>query len=788
MLSLETARKLMTTRPAVVWSALVAAYTTAVFLLSELGLELIFPGTDQPALWPAVGFAAGVAVVVPVRLRWVLAVTTGLASLTSGIVSGLDIQAAAANAIGDAIAPLIFAYLVTRTGLRLARPNRARTPVFYAAFAAGSAGAAAAIGSLAELGVTETSVWLSHLWQATAANTVGIVLLASVVVAGIGRVMSGELRLVRDGWQNRSIPAWTTVLVSAVVFSLPFFSEFNAVGFVVLPLLTWTATNSGQRTTSVVSMVVGVGAITLTTLGWGPFALEGSVVAVLSAQAFVLVTHLTAMALAIESESRRLAVAEFEGVLNSTADAVLVADSDLVILSANAGAAALLRQAVDSLVGSDLRVFFDGAVPRRGTMEITAGDETRVKVEVVTQDVETSHGLRTYLLHDLTQSRATQDALTRAFQVIDATPEMVAWFDASGSMKFLNDSGRSMLKLQEESFAQLTHDDLSPLGSTVLTLGISYALENDLWRGEVELRCFDETTVPADVSVIAHRDLDGQLSHTSIIARDLSDRLELDRLKDEFVSNITHELRTPLTAISGYIELFEEGALGELSENGDKAIQAMSNTSGRLLELVDDLLTLWRSERETSDEWHRFDISDAVEQMVESMRQQASRKGVTLTFEGEPIEVVGSESNVERAIMNLVSNAVKFTSAGGTVTVVSERTDDHVRVSVADTGIGIAASEQSEVFERFFRASSAEGASIPGTGLGLPIVREIAVAHGGDVQLQSVLGHGTFVLFEIPVAATDPSLEPGTDADPDVQDIGQDIGTEDAAETEPVEV
>ena len=190
----------------------------------------------------------------------------------------------------------------------------------------------------------------------------------------------------------------------------------------------------------------------------------------------------------------------------------------------------------------------------------------------------------------------------------------------------------------------------------------------------------------------------------------------------------------------------------------------MSSTSANLLELVNDLLTLWRSEKQTSDEWRRFDINESVRHVVDGLRHQASRKGVALSVSGDSIEVMGNNHHVERAIMNLVSNAVKFTSAGGSVTVVSERSDDKVRVSVADTGIGIAADEQEAVFDRFFRAGSATSASIPGTGLGLPIVREIAVSHGGDVKLQSVLGHGTFVLFEIPAAPPEVSETVAGDA------------------------
>ena len=316
----------------------------------------------------------------------------------------------------------------------------------------------------------------------------------------------------------------------------------------------------------------------------------------------------------------------------------------------------------------------------------------------------------------------------------------------------MNDAGRQLLALGDVEAFEFTHDSLAPDGSTWLVSAVAHASEHGAWHSEVEIARVDGSTVPVDLTVLAHRGLDGALSHTSILARDLSERIELDRLKDEFVSNITHELRTPLTAITGYVELFAEGAFGELEPDAKSAIDAMSGTAANLLELVNDLLTLWRSEKQTSDEWRRFDITDSVRHVVDGLRHQASRKGVALSVSGDPIEVMGNNHHVERAIMNLVSNAVKFTGAGGSVTVVSERADGKVRVSVADTGIGIAADEQEAVFDRFFRAGSATSASIPGTGLGLPIVREIAVAHGGDVKLQSVLGHGTFVLFEIPAA------------------------------------
>jgi PAS domain S-box-containing protein len=599
---------------------------------------------------------------------------------------------------------------------------------------------------------------LSTLWQTLAADTVGIVLLAGTVGVGVRRTLDGDVHVLSPGWESRAVPVSATLVISFAVFALPVFDDFSAVGFVVLPLLVWTATVTGQRTASAVSMIVGLGAISLTAAGSGPFMTGTSSTAVLSVQAFVLVAHLTAMALAIESESRRIAVAEFEGILNSTNDAVLVADNDGLIRSANEGAAAMLGRSMAAIVGSTVSSHFVGRLPRWGGAEVRSEHGT-ISVEILSRDVQRGNDwFRTYVLRDLTQTRATQDALTRAFEVIDAAPELVAWFDADGIMQFMNDAGRQLIGIGDVEAFEFTHEALAPEGSRWLA-GVSHAVEHGEWHNEVEIARADGSTVPVDLTVLSHRGLDGALSHTSVLARDLSERIELDRLKDEFVSNITHELRTPLTAITGYIELFAEGAFGELDEAANGAIEEMSKTSANLLELVNDLLTLWRSEKQTSNEWRRFDITESVRHVADTLRHQASRKGVALTVAGEPIEVLGNGHDVERAIMNLVSNAVKFTGAGGSVTVVCEGAENMARISVADTGIGIAADEQEAVFDRFFRAGSATSASIPGTGLGLPIVREIAQAHGGEVKLQSVLGHGTFVLFEIPIVPREGSDE-----------------------------
>lgn len=145
------------------------------------------------------------------------------------------------------------------------------------------------------------------------------------------------------------------------------------------------------------------------------------------------------------------------------------------------------------------------------------------------------------------------------------------------------------------------------------------------------------------------------------------------------------------------------------------------------------------------------------ERVVEQLCPVAQAAGVDLTIErgDEPVPVHGDAQQIERAVTNVVSNAVKFTPAGGTVAVTTDRHGDVVRITCRDSGMGIPEAERQRLFTRFFRASDAQAGQIQGTGLGLVIVRTIAEAHGGEVELSSVEGEGTTVTITLPVAEGD---------------------------------
>jgi PAS domain S-box-containing protein len=232
-----------------------------------------------------------------------------------------------------------------------------------------------------------------------------------------------------------------------------------------------------------------------------------------------------------------------------------------------------------------------------------------------------------------------------------------------------------------------------------------------------------------------------------------NDRLrELDRLKDEFVAAVSHELRTPLTSILGYLELVLDDT-DRLDDQHRQFLDVAERNANRLLRLVGDLLfvaqvdadklTLARSELE---------LDALVEECVEAAGPRAAEGGVTLGSETELESALsGDPARLAQLVDNLISNAIKFTPAGGRVDVRLARSNGSAVLEVEDTGMGISADEQTHLFERFYRTRSAGENAIPGTGLGLSIAQEIAQAHGGHIGVTSEEGVGTTFRVELPL-------------------------------------
>jgi signal transduction histidine kinase/HAMP domain-containing protein len=250
------------------------------------------------------------------------------------------------------------------------------------------------------------------------------------------------------------------------------------------------------------------------------------------------------------------------------------------------------------------------------------------------------------------------------------------------------------------------------------------------------------------------RDSDNVHMGRLIVLRDVTAERESERLKDEFFALVSHELRTPLTSIIGYLELVrgEEG----LPPDAARFLAVVDRNATRLLRLVGDMLFVAQVEAgRLSLERADVTLHDVVRDCAEAARPAAERGRIALETDIEPVPaLIGDRDRLGQLVDNLVSNALKFTPEGGTVSLRLRDSPDAAIVEVADDGVGIPETEQDQLFDRFFRSSTAQTKAVPGAGLGLAIVKTIAEAHGGHVVLRSRPGAGTTVTVTLPYSPT----------------------------------
>jgi GAF domain-containing protein len=235
---------------------------------------------------------------------------------------------------------------------------------------------------------------------------------------------------------------------------------------------------------------------------------------------------------------------------------------------------------------------------------------------------------------------------------------------------------------------------------------------------------------------------------------DKSTQLEAaSRHKSEFLANMSHELRTPLNAIIGFSEVLVDRMFGELNEKQDEYLKDIYASGQHLLSLINDILDLskieaGRMELEAAD----FDLPSAIDNALTLVRERATRRGITL---GHSVDdrlgmLLGDERKVKQVLLNLLSNALKFTPEGGRIDVTARLHDEFAEVSVTDTGVGIAPEDQEAVFEEFRQVGTADK-KVEGTGLGLALSRKFIELHGGTILVQSQVGQGSTFTFTLPV-------------------------------------
>jgi PAS domain S-box-containing protein len=247
----------------------------------------------------------------------------------------------------------------------------------------------------------------------------------------------------------------------------------------------------------------------------------------------------------------------------------------------------------------------------------------------------------------------------------------------------------------------------------------------------------------------------GRMTRMIGTSRDVTAERDAERLKDEFVGLVSHELRTPLTSIIGYTELLAETEAERLTEQGQRFVEIIDRNSRRELDLVGDLLMLTKISAGTfAIERSTADISEIARAAYEAATPEAAKAGIELRLAGNGAPVIeGDPDRLAQVAENLVSNALKFTPAGGTVTIATGEHDGSAVLEVADTGIGIAEEASPRLFDRMYRAVEAERRQIQGTGLGLTIVKAIVDAHRGRIVVDSEPGRGAVFRVELPTSA-----------------------------------
>jgi two-component system phosphate regulon sensor histidine kinase PhoR len=245
------------------------------------------------------------------------------------------------------------------------------------------------------------------------------------------------------------------------------------------------------------------------------------------------------------------------------------------------------------------------------------------------------------------------------------------------------------------------------------------------------------------VSARTVHDPDGGFAGAALAYKDVTDFMRALDVKDEFVASVSHELRTPLTAVLGHLELLAERT--DLPAGAAAQVRVIERNAVRLRHLVSDLLHVAQVQnRGLQLARSPVDLGSLVQQAVEALRPSALAGDIAVVADTEDgVVAMVDGQRLRQVVDNLVSNAVKYTDAGGSVTVSLHRDDRTVEIAVADTGIGIEPAEVERLFTRFFRGSQAQIRVAPGAGLGLAIVQSIVGAHGGEVRVDSEVGVGS---------------------------------------------
>ena len=326
-------------------------------------------------------------------------------------------------------------------------------------------------------------------------------------------------------------------------------------------------------------------------------------------------------------------------------------------------------------------------------------------------------------------------------QITGSMNEGLLLLDEAGTVLSINPAAQRLLGANTDCVGQ----DLLTVDRDV---ALSEAVREAKAQGHSEFRGqrngreyqFDVTRIQSE----------GRTAGVVLLVFDVTERAFAERNRREFTANVSHELKTPLQGIIGSAELLENGMVKQ--EDVPRFVGHIRAEAQRLVTLIGDIIRLSQLDEGEPMPTEPVELLAVAQEAAENLQGAAAARDVTVTVEGEPVEIPGVKRLLYEIVYNLCDNAIKYNVAGGSVRLTVARCGTEAAVTVADTGIGIPADQQSRVFERFYRVDKSHSKASGGTGLGLSIVKHAVQYHHGTIHLQSEVGQGTEIRVTFPVA------------------------------------
>ena len=341
----------------------------------------------------------------------------------------------------------------------------------------------------------------------------------------------------------------------------------------------------------------------------------------------------------------------------------------------------------------------------------------------------------------------------RTLTMINSMSEGVLAINRQKQIVLMNPMASKIMRMSEEHTIGKTFEEI--IRNPELKESIIHSLEqvqSSLDSTRLEFDTIYGRAIEASITPIM--DERKECIGTVAVLIDVTEDKKIEKMKSDFMSYVAHELKAPLGAIEGYLNLIIDGITAGDKEKEQDMIQKSRDRAHNLIALINDLLDLSRIDRAKSlKEMGPVDVQDIINDTIEFYRDRAESKSQKIKLESanETPHMRGNKEDLSRLFANLISNAIKYTPEGGTVTVVVSHTRSHVRVEVIDSGIGMSEEAQTKIFDEFYRAPNAVDKKITGTGLGLAIAKKICEDHHGYIEVTSKENEGSTFRVVLPV-------------------------------------